>query len=873
MQVHTCSYTLLELMSGKCIIHRRNPPKIFTLLFNILISGLVCEIPVASAPVYTPPPSPRQTFNFNLDWKFKKTDVLEAIDPDYDDSSWETVSLPHTYNDVDSFDELITRSGERTLYMGPATYRKKFCLPVEFKNKKVFLEFEGMRQAADFYLNGKHVGKYENGVTPLGLDVSEYVKFAPETNVLTVRITNAQDYKEAATGVPFQWQSRDFNPNFGGLNRNARLHITGRVYQTLPLFENLQTTGVYIYATNFDLENHSATICVESQVKNESGTQQSVTLEVVLVDQSGTITGKFEGDTYDMVNGETAVLFASGQVTNLKFWDIESPHLYTVYTILKNEDDVIDVLKTVTGFRKVEFKGGSGTGGVYINGRFVYLQGFAQRSANEWAAIGGAYPDWLHEFNAQLIRACKANLIRWMHIAPNPQDVRACDKFGIVQICPAGDKEKDVEGRQWEQRIEVMRATIIYYRNSPSILFWEAGNNGISAAHMREMVELRKRFDPHGNRAMGCRSLSDPETTKIAEYFGVMIGEDPAKDNRKGYTDLFRGYSEERRDLAPILETEDFRDEAARRYWDDYSPPHFGFKKGPNDTYAWNSETFCLAAAERFWAYRSKIITNTDPAKAKWSGYASIVFSDSNQHGRQPDSEVCRVSGKVDAVRIPKQAYFVYRVMQNDTPDIHIIGHWSYPTNTVKTIYVAANHCEAVELFLNGKSLGKNTNPFNGYVYGFTNVVFQPGEVTAVGYTNNKPACKHTLHSAGPPKRIKLSAHTRPGGLLANGSDIAFVDVEVVDEQGRRCPTIETRIDFELQGPAIWRGGYNSGRTNSINHPYLYTECGINRVFIRSTRTPGKITLKAYAPNLEPDIVTIESKPVVTQNGLSESEP
>jgi len=137
-------------MSGKCIIHRKNPGKLFTLLFNILISGLVCEIPVASAPVYTPPPSPRQTFNFNLDWKFIKTDVPEAIDPDYDDSSWETVSLPHTYNDVDSFDELITRSGERTLYMGPATYRKKILPASRIQKQESIFRVRGHAPSSRF---------------------------------------------------------------------------------------------------------------------------------------------------------------------------------------------------------------------------------------------------------------------------------------------------------------------------------------------------------------------------------------------------------------------------------------------------------------------------------------------------------------------------------------------------------------------------------------------------------------------------------------------------------------------------------------------------------------------------------------------------
>ena len=115
------------------------------------------------------------------------------------------------------------------------------------------------------------------------------------------------------------------------------------------------------------------------------------------------------------------------------------------------------------------------------------------------------------------------------------------------------------------------------------------GNNGVTPDHMQQMVDLRKQWDPNGGRAMGCRTLNEQANTTIAEYFGVMIGQDPRTDEVSG-TNLFRAYGIERRDRAPFVETEDFRDEAARRFWDDYSPPHFGFKKGPNDTYNWNSE-------------------------------------------------------------------------------------------------------------------------------------------------------------------------------------------------------------------------------------------------------------------------------------------
>lgn len=835
--------------------------------FCIYISCLLAmaTFPLAASEKFIAPASPRADYSFNSGWKFFKGDVAGAEQIAFDDSKWTDVSAPHTFNDVDSFQRIISHSGgDRGAWSGIVWYRKHFKLPASARDGKVFLEFEGLKQAGRFWVNGRFVGKYENGVTPLGLDLTGFVNFGDAENVIAAKVDNSSDYKEEATGTEFEWMGRAFNPNYGGLNHDIWLHLTGKIYQTLPLYENLKTTGIYVYGSSFDIKNKTCDVNIESQVRNESGDQQSVTLSTVVVDGNGKTCAKFSSDVSDLVDGESEVFKASGKLTDARFWSDETPNLYDVYCLLTVGDKVVDVKKVRTGFRKAEFKGGAGTGGVYLNDKFVWLTGYAQRASDEWAGLGEAYPDWMHDFNAQLLRSTHANYIRWMHITPQAVDVRACDKSGIIEVCPAGDKERDVQGRQWEQRMEVMRDSIIYFRDSPSILFWEAGNTVISPEHMSQMVELRKQYDPAGGRAMGTRgdssNAANAAITSIAEYYGVMMAQDPRTDALTNRTELFRGYSAERRDRAPLLEAEDFRDEAARRFWDDFSPPHFGFKPGLDDAYHWNSETFCLAAARRYNAYLSNIITNQNPARAKWSGYASIFWSDSNADGRQDSSEVCRVSGKVDAVRLPKQAYYVYRVMQNDKPDIHIIGHWTYPTNTVKTVYIAANHCDSVELFVNGKSVGKSSTATNGYIFAFPDVHFEPGKIHAVAKSHSRVVAHDEIETAGQPKALKLTPYTGPGGLLADGSDVAFFDVEVVDAQGRRCPTDEARVDFKLDGPAIWRGGYNSGKTNSVDKLWLDTECGINRVAIRSTARAGRITLTATRPGLRPATIQIESK-------------
>ncbi len=862
---------------------------------------------------YTPPNSPRTRINFNLNWRFIREDVPGAEAPDFNDSPWTTVSTPHSFNDVDSFRKIISHSGgDLGTYKGLSWYRKHFKLPTGFSGRKIFLEFEGMRQAGDIFLNGKPVGLYENGITAYGIDISSAVNFGPQENVLAVKVDNRTDYQERATGTRFEWNANDFNPDHGGINRHVWLHVTGRIHQTLPLYYGLETQGVYVHAANFNIPEKTADITVNSEVFNDSGERATVRLSVAIVDRAGQLCASFEADPVDMVDGEKSVLTATGELRDARFWSTEDPWLYNVYTILKVDGKLVDVEKTVTGFRKTEFKGGAGSGGVYLNDKFVYLKGFAQRSSDEWAGLGQAYPDWLHDYTAQLIRACHGNYMRWMHISPQKVDADACARYGIIQICPAGDKEREVTGRQWDQRAEVMRDSIVYFRNNPSILFWEAGNTIVTADQMKQMVALREQWDPHGGRVMGYRDndnlAANAALTPIAEYYGVMIGQDPRTDALTGPNDMFRGYTAYRRDRAPLVEAEDFREEGARRFWDYDSPPYYKAKKGPNDTwrarsrYLFTSESFALAGIERYWAYWQNCISNPDPAHSKWSGYASIYFTDSDADGRQDSSEVCRVSGKLDAVRLPKEIYYAHRVMQNDQPDLHILGHWSYPLEqpaspeepaipgrspvqgrppfpdlpaipaqpahkTVKTVFVVAN-TQQVELFLNGKSLGVNSKPENGFVFAFPDVVFVPGTLKAVGRNAAKIVASQELITAGAPAAIKLTPTMGPFGLQADGQDAALIDFEVVDEKGRRCPTDDARVDFGISGPSVWRGGYNSGKIDSTNNLYLNTECGVNRVSVRSTLSTGTITITASRPGLKPAKIQIVSKAVNLADGI-----
>jgi beta-galactosidase/beta-glucuronidase len=796
---------------------------------------------------FDPPRSQRVKYNFNSGWRLFVGDPAGAETPGFDDSGWKEVTTPHAWNEDDAF-----RKDIKDLSTGVAWYRKRFKLPADSAGRKVFLEFEGIRQGGEFYLNGRLVGRHENGVMAFGFDITDLLKPAPQENVLAARIDNSWDYKEKATGSTFQWNDRNFYANYGGINKNVFLHITDRLHQTLPLYSNLGTTGVYVYAQGFDVRAASATVNAESQVTNEYSTPKTFGYEVVIEDLNGKAIKTIDGGRRTLAPGETKTLSAGAKVDGLHFWSWGYGYLYNVYTILKIDGRAVDVVRTRTGFRKTEF----GQGMLKLNDRAIQLKGYAQRTTNEWPALGLSVPAWVSDFSNRLMVEGGANLVRWMHVTPWKQDVESLDRAGLMESMPAGDSEKDVEGRRWQQRLEVMRDAIIYNRNNPSIVFYESGNKGVSEDHMRQMRTLRDRFDPHGGRASGSREMLD---SREAEYGGEML------------------YINKSARL-PLWAMEYSRDEALRKYWDEFSPPFHKDGEGPQhegqdaSAYNRNQDSHAVEDVARWHDYWRERPGTGERVSA---GGVNIIFSDSNTHHR--GAENYRRSGEVDAVRLPKDGYFAHQVMWDGWVDVehprtHIIGHWNYEPGTKKNVYVVSS-AEKVELFLNGKSLGLGAQS-SRFLYTFRNVEWRPGAIKAVGYdAGGGKVTEASLKTAGRPAAIRLTTRTGPRGLRADGADLALVDVEVVDAEGNRCPTALNLIDFSLAGPAEWRGGIAQGPDNFILSKSLPVENGINRVIIRSTPETGRITLRATADGLRPATVELVSQPLKSSDGLSTGMP
>lgn len=893
-------------------------------------------------------------YNFNYQWEFlladsfplkealKNTDDAQGrhfFEREYCRQGWKAVSLPHSFNDEDIFVNRIedAGSGQKRTF---SCYRKWFT-PGNIKGKKVFLELEGVRQTCYLYVNGQLAGYYEAGAFPVGFDITEFLT-EDEMQLIAIATDNTAtrniDYISAETpnhpdalpgdfvapqsakaaamlqgaqvGVGYQWNCNDFNPTVGGLSRNIYLHIKPETYLTLPLYSNLKTKGVYVYASNFDILQKNISLNVEAEVRNESADAGVAGIQIEVYDAKGMLVKTFAGEEKSIPAGEKCgafktiipanaykktaegfeavseeeagevecashrveVLKASSDMENVSFWDIDNPYLYRVKVSLLWNGEKIDSQEIETGFRELSYD----EDGLKVNGAKVWLTGYAQRATNEWAALA-TVPDWLHDMDAKLIRESNANHIRFMHVAGAPADIRSYNRFGVVCTQPCGDKERETFGRQWKQRVELMRDIIIYFRNNPCIFFWEVGNNSVEKEHMREMRLLKEKLDPTGGRYIGCRTINTQEVIAEAEYAGTMLNRHAAPFIAK---------------QVPITETEYLREESPRRIWDDFTPPDFdydnnwvgkGGRKGTGyDTYDLTAEDFALRAAGGYQEFFHDRMGGAS-GNNLYSATAALCWTDSCQHGRQSYSENARMSGRVDAGRVKKQNFRVFQVMQSPKPDVMIVGHWNYPqeggTNyryplkefdgvsfvktgeyayrnpKDKTVYVIGSYDIArVELFVNGEQVGCCDKPVMTFVFPIEHVdITKSGVISVKAYDyEDRLVAEDRIETADAPAVLKLTGFTGEEGFLADGVDAAYIDIEVLDGNGNVCPLCDTRIDFKVDGPAEFLGGYNSGRfkgpdkdDNVIHKPYIYAECGTARVFLRATKECGEITVTA----------------------------
>jgi len=345
---------------------------------------------------------------------------------------------------VDSFSHFSPggHTGESDLWTGVAWYRKEFMLPSEAAGKKVFIEFEGVRQIADVYLNGQHLGQDKTGFIPFGFDLTPHLK-PGATNVLAVRVDNRFD-KQFTGDTP--WHHPNWHPPHGGIYRNVSLHVTDPLHVTLPLYAQLATEGIYAWTESLTAE--SATVCVSAEIQNEQSKPAKTKVNFALVDRDGKVVAE-AAEQVTLPAGKKLKVASKLKVTDPQLWQPGYPYIYQVRVSVSADGATRDVDVADFGIRSFRFDASTG---FWINGNQVKLHGWGQKPTDEWAGLGAALPDWLTDYTMRLMWEAGGNFLRWGHSAGPPVGAEFADKYGLVTLMPGVDGERDCDGVAWQTR-------------------------------------------------------------------------------------------------------------------------------------------------------------------------------------------------------------------------------------------------------------------------------------------------------------------------------------------------------------------------------------------------------------------------------------
>jgi beta-galactosidase len=793
--------------------------------------------------VHVPDPSNRVKINLGqAPWKFNKGDPAGVQNPTFNDSAWTDVGVPHTWNDVDTFINEQSGGGDGSMAGGVNWYRKHFTLDNKYADRKVFVEIEGAHVGAQVFINGTPV-KGNSAVNPdathvigfvgFAVDITAAAHFGGADNVLAVRVSKSGGfYQDPGFSLVFRFGQAD-----GGLFRPVWLHITDKVHVPLNVYSVLNNWGTYVATVS--ATDASASVRLMTNVQNEGASSQAVTLTTKVVDDSNTVVLSLE-NTQTVDAGKTFTFDQTGTIANPKLWYPNNstygrPNMYTVDHIVKVGGQTVDVFQSPLGIRTITWDKDF----PIINGHQHHLFGASGRY--DYPALGSAVPEEQQWRDVKLTADIGGSLWRPGHSSSSPEWVDACDAFGVMLIQPSGEGEGAfsagaITPYRRTLKAEIHRDMIIRDRNHPSVLAWESSNGGIVTDFAQELKTLSKTWDPVGTRAQADRS-PDPANGDIlgCTLTGCEIGVKTRFPNN------------------PAWGSEAWGKQSSR--------------------FAYDSEL----------AFAGEFIQNWRKSKqANAFGLVQWYLAETPgevgnfvEGGPAPRSFG---SSMMDFNRIPKLLYYIYKAAWypfETKPVVALAHHWNR-TGSVRVN--AFSNCPSVRLFINDADQGiKTPNPWTGTgtaidqnstqlpFQAFWNVTWASGTLRAECLNaSGQVLAKDEKVTAGAPDHIALTVEpplVRPNGapfaISANGTDAAFVLAKIVDSKGVWCPTANNLVTFSVTGPGSYRGGTDqfvtAGQPKTYHSPLdpeLQAEGGMCKVAVRSTFTPGTVTVAASSTGL-----------------------
>ena len=775
--------------------------------------------------------------NFDKDWKFWLGDDSLAYQAAYDDGAWRTLNVPHDWSIEGEFsaDAPVTPEGG-ALPTGIGWYRKTFQLERPKGKKQFYIDFDGVFCNSEIWINGHYLGKRPNGYISFRYDLTPYLTFGDDENILAVRVDNsAQPASRWYTG--------------SGIYRHVWLSEKNLIH--------VAHWGTFVRTPQVSAE--IVMVELDIQIENKTETETSLLVKSTIVDAKGKMVKEAQNELDDTLG--LLKMTQKFEMKNPVLWSPESPNLYSILTQVFSSGKLIDQYETPLGVRFFKFTPDQG---FFLNGEHYKLHGVNQH--HDLGALGAAVNTRAMERQLEILKAMGVNAIRMAHNPPAPELLKLCDKMGFLVIDEAFDEWKKKKARkgyhlywdEWHKRdLEDM---IRRDRNHPSVFVWSIGN------------EIPEQFDTTGIRIT--RELADIvkalDTTRPVT--AALTETDPGKNNlyKSGALDLLSfNYKHEeylkfpeRYPGACMLASENMSALSTRGHYDFPSdsvriwPPANNATFDGNPDLTASSFDNCIAywgaTHEDTWA----VVKNNDfiPGMFIWSGFDYI-----GEPLPYPYPARSSYLGIIDLCGFPKDVYYMYQSEWTGKTVLHLFPHWNWTEGQIIDLWAYYNHADEVELFVNDVSQGRKSKGKDKF-HVMWRVPFHPGNIKAVSYKNGDKVAEQEIYTAGPSAKIELVADRDE--LTADGSDLSFISVKVTDKDGCLVPDAANLIHFKVEGEGFVAGvdnGYQAS-TEQFKANYRKAFNGMCLLIVQSTEKAGAIKVTASGEGLETAEIGIESR-------------
>ena len=809
---------------------------------------------------------------FNDGWKFNLGDVPDAKNKNYDDEAWRNLTLPHDWSIEQDFNKNSPSTHEGGfLDGGIGWYRKSFVLPKEMEGKKITIDFDGVYMDSYIYVNGVQVGNHPYGYTPFSFDITDNLICDGVTeNVISVKVNNRQPSS--------RWYSGS------GIYRDVKLTVTDKVH--------VEQYGTYVTTPNLKSEyaTGKATVNIKTDIANEEGSDKEVTLVSTIYDSEGNVVGD-STSTQTITANSTYKYDQNVEVQNPKLWGTENPYLYDVVTQVLINNEVVDEYTTEFGMRWFDL---TTDNGFFLNGEQMKLEGVCMH--HDQGALGAVSNEAAIRRQVKKLKDMGVNSIRVTHNPAAQTLIDICNEEGILLIDEAfdtwyGGKKTYDYGRFFEQKSIHGDMTWAEYdvkqmvnrgKNAPSIIMWSLGNEvwetnqtkAVQTAQnlqswVKEIDTTRPTTLGEDKFRMGSGTGAHENVANVFDVVGFNYAEANYDSFHEKYPDWVLYGSEtssatRSRGFYAHPESTNQMDKHDNLQQSDYDNDHVGWGRTAED--AWKRDR------DKEYILGEYIWTGFDYIGEPTPYYSTFPSKSS-------------YFGAIDTAGFEKDIYYFYQSQWSNEPMVHLLPHWNWENDDSikvdgnKILVKAYTNANSVDLYYNEDV---NSNELGSLVasdeYEVTNagyngqyketsdgklhlefrVEYRPGKLTAVAKDENgQEIARDVVKTANEAKAIDLSADRQV--IEADGYDLSYITVDIVDENGTLVPDASNLVNFEVSGNGVIVGVDNGNAASVERYKDNKREAfnGKALVIVQSTKNAGSFTLTATSNGLSTDTINV----------------